>query len=138
VGGVELILLDTHALIWLDQDDPALGGKARASADEALRDAALAVSAISFWEVAMLAARGRIAINLPIARWRLDLLGSGLIEIALDGQVALAASALVGLHRDPADRFIVATAQATGAALLTADQTLLDWDDRLVRRDARL
>ena len=137
MGGAELILLDTHALIWLDQDDPALGGNARTTADEALRDGALAVSAISFWEVAMLAARGRIAIGLPIFRWRLDLLGSGLIEIALDGQVALAASTLVGLHRDPADRFIVATAQAVGATLLTADQMLLDWADRLVRQDAR-
>ncbi len=137
MGGVELILLDTHVLIWLDQDDPALGGNARTAADEALRDGALAVSAISFWEVAMLAARGRIEIGLPIFRWRLDLLGSGLIEIALDGQVALAASALVGFHRDPADRFIVATAQAAGATLLTADQRLLDWADRLVRHDAR-
>ena len=138
MGSATLILLDTHALIWLDQDDSALGGNARATADQALRDDALAVSAISFWEVAMLAARGRIAIDLPIVQWRLDLLGSGLIEIALDGQVALAASTLAGLHRDPADRFIVATAQAVGATLLTADQKLLDWADRLARQDARL
>jgi len=29
VGGWALILLDTHTLIWLDQDDPTLGPMAR-------------------------------------------------------------------------------------------------------------
>ena len=49
MGGCALILIDTHALIWLDRDDPALGQISRKLADEALRDEALAVSAITFW-----------------------------------------------------------------------------------------
>ena len=44
------VLLDTHALIWLDQDDPSLGAEARKRADLALQQGRLAVSAISFWE----------------------------------------------------------------------------------------
>lgn len=48
------VLLDTHALIWLDQDDPSLGAEARKRADLALQQGRLAVSAISFWETAML------------------------------------------------------------------------------------
>jgi len=59
------VLLDTHALIWLDQDNPALGPKARNLADLALQQGCLAVSAISFWEVAMLIAKGRIGTALP-------------------------------------------------------------------------
>lgn len=52
-----LLLLDTHALIWLDQDHPSLGPEARARADLALQQGRLAVSAISFWEIAMYIAR---------------------------------------------------------------------------------
>ncbi len=138
MGGRRLILLDTHALIWLDQDHPALGPTARERADQAHRAAELAVSAITFWEIAMLAAKGRIVMNVPPPRWRLDLLRSGLVEIALDGQIGMAAAELRDIHSDPADRIIIASALANGAALLTADQRILDWPGKLDRLDARL
>ena len=138
MGGHSLILLDTHALIWLDQDDPALGAGARERADHALRAADLAVSAISFWEIAMLAATERIVVGIPIPQWRLDLLRSGLVEIALDGAVGFAAAQLRDIHSDPADRIIIASALAYGATLLTADQRMLDWPGKLDRHDARL
>jgi PIN domain nuclease of toxin-antitoxin system len=41
------------------------------------------------------------------------------------------------LRGDPADRLIVATAQVEGAALLTSDQPILQWDNALERFDAR-
>ncbi len=131
-----LILLDTHALIWLDQDDPALGSEARKRADLALQQSKLAVSAISFWETAMLVAKGRLTMTLPATAWRRDLLSLGLVEIPVDGEIGIAA-AQIDLHGDPADRLIVATAQLKGATLLTADQSLLQWDNTLVRFDAR-
>ena len=138
MGGIALILIDTHALIWLDQDDTALGRGSRELADAALEDGTLAVSAISFWEIALLALKKRIAISLDVRRWRLDLLGSGLVEIPIDGEIGLAAAHLDDLHGDPADRFILATAQANGATLLTADRKLLDWPGQLARHDARV
>ncbi len=138
MGGDALILIDTQALIWLDRHDPALGQSSRKLADEALRDEALAVSAITFWEIAMLIFKGRFAMDLTVERWRLDLLGAGLIEIALDGGIGMAAAQLSDLHKDPADRFILATASSNDAVLLTADQRLLDWPGNLQRHDARL
>ena len=138
MGGNALILIDTHALIWLDQDDPALGRESRELADVALHDGALAVSAISFWEIALLTLKKRIAINLEVQRWRLNLLGLGLVEIPIDGEIGLAAAHLDDLHGDPADRFILATALANDATLLTADQQLLDWSGRLARHNARV
>ena len=138
MGGNALILIDTHALIWLDQDDPALGRNSRKLADEALRDGLLAVSAISFWEIAMLAHQRRIAIDLDVERWRLDLIGSGLVELPLDGGIVFSSAHHDDLHGDPADRFILATALANDATLLTADQQLLDWSGRLARHNARV
>ena len=132
-----LILLDTHALVWLDQGDPALGADARRLADEALRSGSLAVSAISYWEVAMLVARKRIVMDLPVARWRLDLLRWGLAEVVVDAQIAIMAAELDSLHGDPADRIIVASSLAGEATLVTADERILAWRGGLNSHDAR-
>jgi PIN domain nuclease of toxin-antitoxin system len=129
-------LLDTHALIWLDQDDPNLGPEARKRADLALQQGCLAVSAISFWEVAMLIGKGRITLSLPVSAWRRDLLRLGLVEIPVDGEIGISAAQL-DLHCDPADRIIVATTQLKGGILLTADQAILEWNSEVERFDAR-
>jgi len=132
-----VIVVDTHVLLWMDADDPSLGAKAREVIADGWKQSAVAVSAISFWECAMLAAAGRVVIPTSIAEWRLELLGDGLAEIPLDGRVALHAFGLDLPHKDPADRFITATAQIADATLVTADQGLLDWSSDLTRCDAR-
>lgn len=131
-----MILLDTHALVWMDEDAAALGPRARDVVQQAWDAQQLAVSAISFWECAMLQLRGRLKFNRSPAAWRAELLSAGLIEVPLDGEIAVYAAALESLHKDPADRFIAATAIVKGAALLTADSRLLEWEYRLQRHDA--
>lgn len=131
------VILDTHTLLWMDRDDPLLGPESRRWIKVDWRAGEVAVSAISFWEVAMLAERGRIALPVPVGQWRADWLRAGLVEIPLDGRIALLACQLENLHRDPADRFIVATAIDRRAALITADGAILDWSGELKRWDAR-
>jgi PIN domain nuclease of toxin-antitoxin system len=131
-----VIVLDTHALLWMDRNDPMLGPQARAMIENTWRSDVVAVSAISFWETALLADRGRIVLPVPAEDWRIDLLQAGLREIAVDGRVALHATRLEGLHCDPADRFIVATSLQLGATLVTADKQILDWGGDLPRQDA--
>jgi len=72
-----MIVLDTHTLLWMDRDDPALGLAARKIIKEAWRKGETTVSAISFWEAAMLAGRRtccsarfplRVAVR-PTAGW---------------------------------------------------------------------
>jgi len=132
-----VIVLDTHVLIWMDADDAALGPQARARIEQAWRAGEVAVSAISFWECAMLAEKGRIVLPLAVEGWRAGLLSAGLLEIPLDGRIALAAAGFADLHRDPADRFIAASAAVRSAALVTADERLLGWNTALPRLDAR-
>ena len=122
MGGESLILLDTHCLIWMDQADTRMGRSARGLADAAIEAAELAVSVISFWEVALLMARGRLRLRRPVVRWRHELLERGIVELPLGGATCIAAARLQDFHADPADRFIVATAQAVGAMLVTADR----------------
>jgi PIN domain nuclease of toxin-antitoxin system len=133
-----VILLDTHALIWLVEADPKLGKKVRELADQALKDNELATSAITFWEVAMLVHRKRIGLSLPADVWRRRLLDMGLMEIPITGDIGITAAGLQGFHGDPADRFIAATAILRGGTLMTADKAILGWPGEMMRQDARI
>jgi PIN domain nuclease of toxin-antitoxin system len=133
-----VILLDTHTLIWLMADDPRLGLRARNQIDPAFADAQVSVSAISFWEMAMLAERKRIAIAPnDVAAFRNRVISLGFDETLIDGEIAIAAGMLPLLHGDPADRLIVATAVVRGMTLVTADAAILRWNRKLMRIDAR-
>ena len=133
-----MIVLDTHALVWADNADPKLGRKARALIDRSWANGEVAVPAIAFWEVGLLQARRRLKLPMSIREWRDAVLAAGVIELPLDGATAVRALDLAGLHQDPADRFIVATALVHNAALMTADERLLDWRHVMERHDARV
>jgi PIN domain nuclease of toxin-antitoxin system len=119
-----VIVLDTHVLYWLATDDPALGAEARGIIARALADGEVAASAISYWELAMLADKGRIEAD-DIEAMRRIAIDAGIAEIALDGATAVLAARLAGFHKDPADRMIAATAMKHNARLLTADERIL-------------
>ena len=131
-----IVLLDTHVAIWLAMADAALGKKARQLIDTAATDGALAISAVSFWEIAMLIEKGRLQTTLPADEIRNSLLQAGIAEIPLAGDIALL-SVELSLHSDPADRFIAASAITHSATLMTADRHLLKWKHPVKRVDAR-
>jgi PIN domain nuclease of toxin-antitoxin system len=135
VGCDEVILLDTHAAIWMANDDPKLGRISRSRAEAARADHQLTISPISFWEVALLAVKGRLRLHQTAATLRDEMLGAGVGELSLTGDIGILAAEL-DLHGDPADRLIVATAIVHDATLMTADRTLLRWRHKLPRQDA--
>ena len=132
------VLLDTNALIWAVEGDGRLGSRSRAIADSALREDLLFVSAVSFWEIALLARRRRLILAYPIGEWRQTALRLGITEIPLTGDIGIRAVELDGLPGDRADRMITATAMARGATLITADSRILEWSGQMARHDARL
>jgi PIN domain nuclease of toxin-antitoxin system len=89
-----------------------LGPKSRLIVLAARDENQLAISAVSFWEIALLVSQDRIEIRYRPAELRVELLDTGIVELALTGDIALLAVELKNLHGDPADRFIVATALA--------------------------
>lgn len=121
-----MILLDTHALIWW------VGGDARLSAPIAklikqnLAEHSVLISAISAWEVAQLVARDRLVLSRPVSDW-LDLVQAidGVRFVPIDQRVAVESVNLPGdFHKDPADRFLVATARLLGATLISCDDKI--------------
>lgn len=121
------LLLDTNALLWLSGGSERLGPVARGAIETAIDDGLAAFSAISVWEAAMLVRKGRYALGQSVEAWRADLLAAGLAEAPLEGLAAAMAGGFDALHEDPADRFILATAQRLGARLVTSDQRLMHW-----------
>ena len=129
------MLLDTHVLLWFRAGSPRLGELAREAVESAWAADDVAASAISFWELGMLAERGRIDLPGGAATWRRLALRQGLTEIPVDGEIGARGAALAGLRGDPADRIIVATA-LEGHRLVTGDRRILDWPGPLPRLDA--
>ena len=120
----------------MDEGNTRLGQKSRKLIDKGLRNEEVAVSAISFWEIAMLIQKNRLSLSQPVSQWMQDLLQQGLNEIAVTGGIGIIASELVNFHGDPADRMIMATAIAYSATLVTADTNILKWKGQIQRHDA--
>lgn len=132
-----MIILDTHVLVWMAIDERSLGRRTRRLIEREWAESEVGICALSFWEVALLHARGRLALAIPASDWRRERLKAGLREVAVDGAIAVRAAGLGDLPGDPIDRMVIATALETGADLVTADERLLAWKHSLKRHDAR-
>jgi PIN domain nuclease of toxin-antitoxin system len=120
------LVADTHALVWQLSADARMGSRARARIERALAREELCVSAMSFWEIAMLASRGRLRLEGTAAGLRGRVLDMGIVELPVAGDVALQAAALTPALVDPVDCLLAATALVHGATLVTADTRLLE------------
>ena len=126
---VNLVLLDTHAWVWLLNGDPKLNPKALRAIERSLSEEAVLLSAISPWEVAMLVSKGRLTLDRDVGEWVHEAASIPGIRIeAISPGIAVASTRLPGnIHPDPADRLIAATARHLGAILITDDHLLLDY-----------
>ena len=127
-----LLLLDTHVWIWFMLADAELAVSGRQAINRAAASGQLRVAAISVWEAALLASRGRVTLGRPLAQWITEAVSApGLSIEPLLPQIAVEACSLPeAFHRDPADRLIVATARVANAILMTRDQRILDYAAR--------
>lgn len=123
-----MIVTDTHALIWFVQGDEMLGPNSRKLIMERAANEAVLVSAMTFWEVALIAERGRIDLGEESLRWSRRVLATPGFAIApIEPEIATDAATLPWTHKDPADRMIVATARHWRVPLLTVDRAILDY-----------
>jgi PIN domain nuclease of toxin-antitoxin system len=121
------VLLDTHVIVWLGEK-VELRKEARAAINSALMENAAFISVISGWEIAQLFVHGRISMQVPPAQWIERFLAiTGCSTLPLTLESAIAAALLPSIHRDPADRFLIATAVLNGLTLVTRDTTILDY-----------
>ncbi|HVC86209.1 MAG TPA: type II toxin-antitoxin system VapC family toxin [Gaiellaceae bacterium] len=118
-----LLLLDTHAFLWWNNDDAALGPIARAAIADG--ENIVFVSAATAWEIATKRAAGKLDAPGDIAEWvRQD----GFAEIAVEIDHAVLSAELPDHHRDPFDRLLVAQASIEELTLVTMDPEIMKYD----------
>lgn len=126
---MDRLLLDTCAIIWIANDEPI-----RPEARQAMKEAIVGgekvrVSPISAWELGLLSAKDRLPSSMsPEALFGDVMVTAGIKVEAISPDVLIASSFLPGtLHRDPADRILVATARKFDLTLVTRDRIILDY-----------
>lgn len=125
-----MIVLDTHVWIWLiNGDERITKSQLLPYINSAMKDHSIFIAAISTWEVAMLAAKGRITLTENTLQWIKDAsTAPGISIYPLSPEVSHESTILPGdFHGDPADRMIVATARILNAELLTFDKQIIDY-----------
>src|SRR5712672_1594606 len=109
-GKRRMIILDTCAVIFDALTPERLTEVARGAIERADAAGELACCDISLWEIAMLAERGRIDPGTDVVKFlHLALAARSLRVLPITPEIA-ALSVSLGLHGDPADRLIAATA----------------------------
>jgi PIN domain nuclease of toxin-antitoxin system len=117
------LLLDTHVVIWWVTADRRLPKGITAAVASAEND--VAVSAISFWEIAIKRALGRIDIDLD--ELTSSVAADGFVELPLRFAHTFKLESLPRHHDDRFDRILVAQSIAEGRRLVTTDSQILSY-----------
>jgi PIN domain nuclease of toxin-antitoxin system len=125
MGRAEVILVDTHVVVWLAFDHDRLSKNARAAIDDARRNGdGLAICDITLLELATLFRKGRIRLDISIESF-LEEVEARFVVLPISGRACVRALELPAAYpKDPADRMIGATALVEGLSLLTADRKI--------------
>jgi PIN domain nuclease of toxin-antitoxin system len=122
MGNLEVILLDTHVVVWVALDPSKVSREATAAIAKSIKaESGPAMSVVSLFEIAHLVARGRIEISSSLETF-LQEIESRFVVLPLSSQVAARAVQLPASYpRDLMDRIIGATAIVEGLPFVTAD-----------------
>ncbi|MGH3786479.1 MAG: type II toxin-antitoxin system VapC family toxin [Pseudonocardiaceae bacterium] len=115
-----MLLLDSQAALWLLDDSPRLGPRARQAITAAT---AVHVSAATVWELTIKAMLGKLSVPDKLTT-RLSEQGLVLLSISAEHAEGIREFPELTQH-DPFDRLLMAEASQAGLQLLTADRVLL-------------
>jgi PIN domain nuclease of toxin-antitoxin system len=120
-----MTLLDTYVVLWLTADPDKLSGKAKTAIQDARTNGdGLAISDITLLELATLASKGRIRLNISLETFLREV-EARFVVLPITGRACARAQELPAAYpKDPADRIIGATALVEGLTLITADREI--------------
>ncbi len=124
-----MIVLDTHVWVWFVSNPERLSEKAAQAIHGAMEKRAIYISSISAWEVALLVAKKRLKLKMDVIDWisNCEKLPFFRFLPVDNGIVVRSVTLPKPLHKDPADRLIIATAITLGAPVVTQDEKLLNY-----------
>lgn len=117
------LLLDTHIWIWNDLQPEKISSKVAGELANSVNE--LWLSPVSIWELVLLLEKKKLKLRQDPALWvRESVRDLNLNEAPFTWEVAQELPFTVLSHRDPADRFLVATAKVYDMTLVTSDEKL--------------
>ena len=119
----ELVLTDTHTLVWALSDPAALGAQARA----ALAESPFTASVANLWELILNARKPGALVADPLPWWEKYVIQTGIPTLAIRIAHMLAMGRLPALHKDPFDRILVAQSLAEKLPLVSKDTHLAQY-----------
>ena len=118
-------LLDTHVWIWSLLEPEKLDANFVKVLEN--KENELFISPITIWETLILAEKKRIELLPPPNEWIAEALKQTPVkEAQLSHSIAIKSRCIDLPHKDPADRFIAATAWENDFILITEDEKLKD------------
>jgi PIN domain nuclease of toxin-antitoxin system len=118
------LLLDTHIWLWSFLEPKKLTRRVAGALENPGNE--LWLSPISIWEVLILSQKGRVELDGEVGSWVAAAMKAvPFHEAPITHEIALETQHIDLPHRDPADRFLVATAKVLGLTLVTADESLI-------------
>ena len=134
-----MIILDTDVTLRIgaDWETDGISMAAEEFVVDAQRRGEAAISAATIWEIGEQTAKGRIQVDFSSLIDQLQ--EDRVITIPIDGNIAARAVQLRSewAGKDPADRFIMATALLTNSQLVTTDAEMIAWNGPARVVDAR-
>lgn len=119
------LLLDTCALLWLAQGGGGLSENAVSQINES---SLVFTSVISAWEISLLSSREQVILPIEPEEWFQQITENQDIKVInLTPEIAFLSNNLPWHHKDPADRFIIATAISKNLAIVTADKKFAEY-----------
>lgn len=123
-------LLDTHTLLWMQDDNKTLSTTAR----EILEDSRcnLYLSIASLWEISIKQSLGKLQLEYTLDELSESCLLSNILVLPIQLSALNILKNLPFIHRDPFDRIIVSTAIDMNFNLITKDLNLHKYDANIV------
>jgi PIN domain nuclease of toxin-antitoxin system len=116
-----MLLLDTCTFLWLVGQQESLSTQAKKLITKYSN--ALFISVISAFEIGVKQQKGLLTLPMPAEQWLEQATEAhGIIPLSIDIKVAIQSTQLTRVHRDPADRLIIATALTHDLTILTPDE----------------
>lgn len=127
-----MIILDTHVWVnWILLGEPGLTKPITAAINS---QSSIAISAISCFEVSLLVKQRKLELPIPVEEWLSEATtGSGVECLPVSCDVSRLSVTLQDIHKDPADRIIIATAIVHDAYLASMDSAFPNYIE-LARR----
>ena len=127
MSSVGPLLLDTHVWIQYQNGSEDIRPAAKPTIEAAAERGLVYVSVLSVWEIALLVRLHRIELTMPVDRWTREALAKpGINLLPFTPEIAIDSINLPEpMHRDPADRILVASARVERLTLVTRDRDIL-------------